>query len=50
MAQRACADFGVSIRVACETFSISESCFYYQAKLSSENMEVADWLLHRSMF
>ncbi len=45
MAQRACADFDVSIRVACETFSISESCFYYKAKLSSENMEIADWLL-----
>ena len=45
MAQRACDDFDVSIRVACETFSISESCFYYKAKLSSENMEIADWLL-----
>jgi putative transposase len=26
-------------------FGISESCYYYQAKLSTENAEIADWLL-----
>ena len=26
-------------------FGISESCYHYQAKLSTENAEIADWLL-----
>ena len=45
MAQQARARYGVSIRVACLTFSISETCYRYQAKLSSENAVIADWLL-----
>ena len=36
---------GLSIRLACEVFGISESCYRYNAKLSSENAEIADWLL-----
>lgn len=36
---------GVSIRVACETYGISESCYRHQAKLSGENAVIADWLL-----
>ena len=36
---------GISIRLACECLSVSESCYYYELKLSSENEEVADWLL-----
>ena len=35
----------VSIRLACEAYGISESCYRYQAKLSSENAEIADWLI-----
>ena len=35
----------VSIRFACETFSISETCYRYQSKLSDENAEIADWLV-----
>jgi putative transposase len=34
-----------SIRSACEAFSLSQSCFRYQTKLSSENDLIADWLL-----
>ncbi|MFY4257935.1 IS3 family transposase [Achromobacter xylosoxidans] len=34
-----------SIRVACAIFSISESCYRYEAKLKAENEEIADWLL-----
>lgn len=34
----------VSIRLACAIFSISETCYRYQPKLSDENMEIADWL------
>ncbi|MCK9505961.1 MAG: IS3 family transposase [Porticoccaceae bacterium] len=36
---------GVSIRVACETYGISESCYRHQAKLRGENGVIADWLL-----
>ena len=45
MAQSAIQKFGISIRLACECLGISETCFRYQAKLSSENAQVADWLL-----
>jgi len=45
MAQRARAHYGVSIRVACLTFNISETCYRYQAKLGTENAVIADWLL-----
>lgn len=34
-----------SIRMACQAFSISESCYRYQAKLSGENARTADLLL-----
>ena len=45
MALRAKTEFNTSIRVACEVFSISETCYRYQAKLSSKNELIADWLL-----
>lgn len=45
LAKRAYQQFDVSIRVVCWVFSISESCYHYQAKLSSENELIADWLL-----
>jgi len=45
MAQNLVQKSGCSIRLACEIFSISETCYRYQAKLSDENMLVADWLL-----
>jgi len=35
----------ISIRMACSTFSISQTCYYYQPLLSDENEEIADWLL-----
>jgi hypothetical protein len=35
----------LSIRVACVAFNISETCYRYQAKHSSENENVADWLI-----
>jgi len=35
----------VPIRLACVAFGISETCYRYQAKLSDENAEIADWLL-----
>jgi len=35
----------VNIRLACKVYGISESCYRYQATLSTENAEIADWLL-----
>ncbi len=48
MAQRAKNEFGVAIRVSCCAFGTSETCYRYQAKLSSENAEIANWLLRLS--
>lgn len=45
MAKEAVAKLGVRISLACEAFVISQTCYRYQAKLSSENMEIADWLV-----
>ena len=39
------ADRSVSISFACVCLGISETCFRYQPKLSSENAMIADWLL-----
>ena len=36
---------GVSIALACRAFVVSETCYRYQAVLSSENAQIADWLL-----
>lgn len=35
----------ISIRMACAAVGISETCYRYNAKLSSENAEIADWLI-----
>lgn len=45
MAQKAVTEEGLSIRLACASFRISETCYRYQAKLSDANAEVADWLI-----
>lgn len=45
LAKRAVEDKAVSIRVACEIFGISETCYRYCARLSTENEEIADWLI-----
>jgi len=45
MAQQAIVRYGVSIRFACVSLGISETCFRHQPKLSSENLLIADWLL-----
>jgi len=45
MVQHAVQQPGVTIRLACRAFGISETCYRYQAKLSDENALVADWLL-----
>ena len=45
MAQRAVATKGLTIRQACAAFDISQTCYRYQPLLSSENAEIADWLI-----
>ena len=45
MAVSAVRRHGVSIALACRTFSISETCYRYVRKLSDENDEIADWLV-----
>ena len=45
MAQKVVAAKGVSIRLACLSLGISETCYRYQPKLASENHEIADWLI-----
>lgn len=45
LAQKAVIDKDISIRLSCEVFNISETCYRYQPKLSDENTVIADWLL-----
>ncbi len=45
MARKLVKDKSISIRLACVIFGISETCYRYQAKLSAENEEIADWLI-----
>ena len=45
MAKKAIERDGISIRIACITFGISETCYRYEPKLCSENQYIADWLL-----
>lgn len=45
MAREAATARGLSIRLACRAFGISETCYRYQPKLSDENAAIADWLV-----
>lgn len=45
MAEWAVATKGASIRQACADFTISQTCYRYQPKLSDENAVIADWLV-----
>ena len=45
MAVSAVRRHGVSVALACRTFSISETCYRYVCKLSDENEEIANWLV-----
>ena len=53
MARKAVEQRGISVRLACRMFNVSESCYRYQAKLHAEDDMIADWLVrlttaHRS--
>ncbi|QQK05903.1 MULTISPECIES: IS3 family transposase [Burkholderia] len=45
MAMHAVCSRGVSIRLACEAFGISQACYRYVGRRSAENDEIANWLL-----
>lgn len=45
MARQAVTQRGLSIRLACEAFGVSQTCYRYQAKREAENAQIADWLL-----
>lgn len=45
MAKRAVADHKISIRLACQAFKISETCYRYEPKYDGDNQLIADWLL-----
>lgn len=45
MAIETVANRKISIRIACEAYGISQTCFRYQARLSNENAEIAEWLI-----
>jgi putative transposase len=45
MARDAVASRGVSIRLACEAFGISQTCYRYERQRNAENAQIADWLL-----
>lgn len=45
MAKEAVLKHGISVRLACECMSVSQTCYRYQPILSDENAEIADWLV-----
>ncbi|MEY5002542.1 MAG: hypothetical protein RL678_351 [Pseudomonadota bacterium] len=45
MAKQAVQESGVSIKLACEAFRVSETCYRYQPKRRAENDVIADWLI-----
>ena len=45
MARRAVQEKGVAIKLACEAFQVSETCYRYQPKRRAENEVIANWLI-----
>lgn len=45
MAKQAVTARGISIRLACEVFTVSETCYRYEPKRDAENDRIADWLI-----
>jgi putative transposase len=45
MARRVVTERGISVRLACKIFTVSETCYRYEAKKNAENEQIADWLL-----
>ena len=45
MAEQAVIGRGLSIRLACQAFQISQACYRYKAQRCIEDDEIAQWLL-----
>ena len=45
MAADAVASRGISIRLACEAFGVSQTCYRYERQRNAENEQIAEWLL-----
>ena len=45
MARRVVTERGISVRLACQIFTVSETCYRYEAKKNAENEQIANWLL-----
>lgn len=45
MARRAVQEKGVAIKLACEAFQVSQTCYRYQPKRKAENDVIANWLI-----
>ena len=45
MARQAVQERGISIKLACEAFQVSDTCYRYQPKRRAENDVIADWLI-----
>ena len=45
MAKRAVQERSISIRLACELYQISQTCYRYEAQLNAENEQIANWLI-----
>ena len=45
MAVKAVKEKGISVRLACRAFKISEYCYRYHPKLNEKNELIADWLI-----
>ena len=45
MAKKSVSKYGISVRLACDVFGISQSCYRYECRLSPDNNRIADWLL-----
>lgn len=45
MAKQSVKEQGLTIRLACSIFNLSETCYRYQPKLSAENVKIAEWLI-----
>lgn len=45
MPQKAVSECNISIRLACDIFSLSQTCYRYEAKHNEENELIANWLI-----
>ena len=45
MARNAVTARGISIRLACEIFQVSQTCYRYQPKSNVQNEQIAEWLI-----